>query len=101
MDPPKTALKVPGIKELRKQLGFPDSLARTKDLMHSINVFRLHYCSPTGTKGSSGRVWRSKEHQEVLRCMTSAWLEDEHNGERFWPPAESPSVLQYAVHPAT
>jgi hypothetical protein len=101
MDLPKSAVQVPGIKELRKQLGFPESLPRTKDLTRSIKVFRLRFTSPAGIKGSSCRDWKSEQHKEVLRCMTRAWLEDEQNGERFWPPAESPSVLQYALHPST
>ena len=98
-DGTKFASSLPKIGELRAQLGFggnPSSASssspsdrqqtlRTQVFNDTLRIFRSTYVTSAGVPGAELYDWKSRDHQHELARMAEVFLDEQGNGDKFWP----------------
>ena len=94
------AARVPKITDLRNRLNYGDArLERCTAFTDDLRVFRRRY-SVSGIRGSDLWDWKSSNHQDALRKMTTSFLEGDGYGETYWPSdpaARNFNLLRYSA----
>jgi hypothetical protein len=102
MSPKVKVSSIPSITTLRRELDYGDSqLPRYGAFIDDINAFRKKFVTSRGVAGIDLYNWISKEGQEGLAEITSAYLDGAGNGSSFWPDDKSEvnyNKYQYSKH---
>lgn len=79
------AARIPKITDLREQLAYGDGrLARCAAFIDDLRVFRRRF-SFGGLRGIDFWDWKSSQHHEALKQMTTCFLDEDGYGEVYWP----------------
>jgi hypothetical protein len=70
------------------------------DLTETTQVWRKKYVTPGGKPGRELKDWKSAAERQELLLMATRYLDEDGNGERFWPHNSEDDASKQLRYPA-